>query len=435
MSIDPMIRSDAAWHVLLEDLAAPQTPDYLEAAIERASSRSQRPSWTFPGRWLPMIDIAVRPVPAARLPLRALGAGLLILALLVALLAFVGSPSQVPPPFGLAHNGLVTWAEDGDIFTGDPVTKIVKRVVASDDLDRNPVFSRDGVHIAFLRQVPDIQGTFDVVVANEDGGALHVVTPTPITTPSAVVWSPDGKSILVNEDTGNLTRYFIDGSSPQPLLQGVHIEPDAFRPPNGSQLLYERDDDQRALYVMDVDGGNPVQLFGARTAPCACALSGPAHWSPDGRHVAFAVNIDGLQERLFVIDADGQNFRRLADEAETGLWTEGEPAWSPDGTRIAFNRWRGDDAGNWPAQSIGIVPSSGGSVTPLGVAPPDDGALIEWAPDGRSILSTPATVADTFSWGNQLDGSVARPTLIDISTGAASQLDWSVGSASSWQRK
>jgi Tol biopolymer transport system component len=433
MTNDPMTRSDAAWHVLFEDLAAPQTPDYLEAAIERASHRSQRPAWTYPGRWLPMIDIAVRPVPAARLPLRVIGAGLLILALLVALLAIVGSRSRVPPPFGPARNGLVTWATDGDIFVGDPVSKIVKRVVASDDLDRNPVFSRDGSHIAFLRQVPVIAGTFDVVVADEDGGALHVLTPTPITTPSAVVWSADGRSILVNEDTGALTRYFLDGSPEQPLLQGVHIEPDAFRPPDGAQILYERDDDQRALYVMDVDGANPVQLFGPRTAPCACAYAGPARWSPDGKHVAFAVNIDGLQQRIFTVDADGSRAGQLAHE--DGRWNESDPAWSPDGATIAFNRWQGDDAGNWPVRAIGIVERTGGPVASLGVAPADTGALIEWAPDGNSILSTPATVTNTFEWGNQLDGGIARPTLIDISSGAATQLDWSVGSVASWQRR
>jgi hypothetical protein len=47
----------------------------------------------------------------------------------------------------------------------------------------------------------------------------------------------------------------------------------------------------------------------------------------------------------------------------------------------------------------------------------------------------PSTIVDTFQWGNQLDGSVARPTILDVDTGAGTQLDWSVGSASSWQRR
>jgi dipeptidyl aminopeptidase/acylaminoacyl peptidase len=437
MTTDPMNHSAAAWHVLLEEIAAPQTPDYLEAATDRASSRRQRPSWTFPGRWLPMtdiIDIAVRPLPAARLPLRTIGAVLVLLALLVAVLAFVGSRSRVPPPFGVARNGLVTWAEEGDIFVGDPKTGIVKRVVASDDLDRNPVFSRDGTHIAFLRQVPVIAGTFDIVVAREDGSGLQVITPAPITTPDQVEWSPDGSFLLVNDSDGNLARYFIDGRAPEELLKGVHIEPEAFRPPNGAQILYERDDDQRALWVMNLDMTRPMQLFGARAVTCACAYSGPARWSPDGSRVAFAVNIDGLQQRIFTVDADGKNANQLVDEP--GLWQESDPAWSPDGSSIAFNRWEGSDAGDWPIRAVGLMTSNGtGAVRPLGIAPTDTGAVLEWAPDGRSIFMLPSTVVDTFNWGDTLDGSVARPTILNVDTGAGTQLDWSVGSASSWQRK
>ena len=57
---------------LFDEVADARTPDYLEAAIERASSRPQRPGWTFPERWLPMADIASRQTIAPRLPWRAM---------------------------------------------------------------------------------------------------------------------------------------------------------------------------------------------------------------------------------------------------------------------------------------------------------------------------------------------------------------------------
>jgi hypothetical protein len=72
----------------LEELYLGSTPDYRDAVLSVAVHRRQRPSWTFPGRWLPMLEIAVRPVAPPRLPLRALGMALLILALLVAALAY-----------------------------------------------------------------------------------------------------------------------------------------------------------------------------------------------------------------------------------------------------------------------------------------------------------------------------------------------------------
>ena len=57
---------------LFDELAAARTPDYLEAAIERASSRNQRAAWTYPGRWLPML-ITTHAAPVARMPWRAAG--------------------------------------------------------------------------------------------------------------------------------------------------------------------------------------------------------------------------------------------------------------------------------------------------------------------------------------------------------------------------
>jgi hypothetical protein len=73
-------------------------------------------------------------------------------------------------------------------------------------------------------------------------------------------------------------------------------------------------------------------------------------------------------------------------------------------------------------------------VLPVGVAPASEGALIQWSPDGSTILSLPATLVDAFSRSPNADGSVARPVRLDPTSGAAHQFDWSVGSAASWQR-
>jgi Tol biopolymer transport system component len=58
-------------------------------------------------------------------------------------------------------------------------------------------------------------------------------------------------------------------------------------------------------------------------------------WSPDGSRVAFVR--DGL---IFVADRDGSDVRRLT-RREPGLhWPGRYPDWSPDGTRIAFSGTR-----------------------------------------------------------------------------------------------
>jgi hypothetical protein len=81
---------------LFDELAAARTPDYLEAAIERASSRAQRPAWTYPGTWLP-VQITTEAFPTARGSWRVIGV-LALLGVLIALatVAYVGSQRARP---------------------------------------------------------------------------------------------------------------------------------------------------------------------------------------------------------------------------------------------------------------------------------------------------------------------------------------------------
>jgi hypothetical protein len=270
------------------------------------------------------------------------------------------------------------------------------------------------------------------MVTGADGTRPATLTPTSVLIPDAVEWAPDSESLLVNESDGRLTRFFLNRAPAQVILDGVHLEPDAFRPPDGGQVLYERADDQRAVYIMNTDGTGARQLFGARVAPCACVLSGPARWSPDGRNVAVSVNADALQARMYIVDADRGGIRQLANE--DGVWTENDPAWSPDGTRIAFNRWQYEEGPGWRVRAIGVADVASGALTAIGVAPAEEGAVIEWAPDGRSILALPGTLVEAFTWSPNANGSVARPVVIDLADGSSRQIDWSVGSVASWQR-
>jgi hypothetical protein len=97
-----------------------------------------------------MADIASPRTFVPRLPLRTVGVAIALIALLVATLVYVGSrQTRLPPPFGVARNGSIAYAANGDIYTADPVNGSERVIVAGEALDRAPTFSRDGTKVAF----------------------------------------------------------------------------------------------------------------------------------------------------------------------------------------------------------------------------------------------------------------------------------------------
>lgn len=98
----------------------------------------------------------------------------------------------------------------------------------------------------------------------------------------------------------------------------------------GKVAFFSNRNNDSGIYLMDTDGANPFRLIGG---------GGPA-WSPDGLQIALHGS-NGVSSDIFVIDANGNNLRRLAEKRiDQNIF----PAWSPDGTKIAFVSNRG---GNW----------------------------------------------------------------------------------------
>ena len=81
--------------------------------------------------------------------------------------------------------------------------------------------------------------------------------------------------------------------------------------------------------------------------------------SPDGTRVAFASNAeaaDNFDVYVKLLDVDGQPVRLTTDAADDRL-----PAWSPDGTQIAFVRGRG--VGSIRVAGLGAVVGTGAAGT------------------------------------------------------------------------
>jgi dipeptidyl aminopeptidase/acylaminoacyl peptidase len=433
MTTDRSPRFERVLPELFEELADARTPDYLEAAIERASTRPQRPAWTFPERWLPM-DITTRVVPTTRMPWRQLGV-LALIGILIALaaVAYIGSRQRLPAPFGIADNGLVAYASDGDIFTIDPVTNAISPIVAGPEEDSDPNFSPDGTKLAFRRTATvDGRVAEEILVADVDGSNARGITIEPI--PGGVAgmaWSPDARSLLVLSSTSVVSLFSAtEVAEPREIASQVGVFLRPFRPPDGSAVLIGRPSPQGlSLVRLDLDTMEETVLA---QSPAGADLGG-ARWSPDGSQVVYSATPadDPDSQRLFIVNADGSGARQITDAP--GVWFDIDASWSPDGGRIAFVRYERVGSDVWQVRPIGIYSVADGSVTEVGPLPretraqdpgPEDTAAsfgegfhFEWSPDGGSLLALPSEAsahpviidADDGTWRNL--GPLAQPVV------------------------
>ena len=117
------------------------------------------------------------------------------------------------------------------------------------------------------------------------------------------------------------------------------------------------------IYVINSNGASATRLTrtGTNTDPA---------WSPDGSSIAFTRDGD-----IYVMDADGSNVRRLTTDAEQDY----QPAWSADGSRIAFVRER------TRTSDLYVMNADGSNERPLTSLFTSVNREPAWSPDGRKI--------------------------------------------------
>src|SRR5690349_20379327 len=358
MSLDRFARIEHTLPTLIDELADARTPDYLEAAIEQASSRTQRPAWTFPERWLP-VELVTSRVPTTRMPWRQIVVlALIALVIAAALAVYIGSQQRkLPPPFGQAGNGSVAFEQGGDIYVADPRTGTSRAVVAGPEQDSGPIYSLDGTHLLFARSAGGDQTKVALFMSRDDGSGLVQVT-EPLPYASGWSFAPDGRSIASFATMPDQGKVIViaptDGSRAAkifPVFATNDDGPPQYRP-DGSELLFigSKSQSYRAVYALStIDGAIRTVV-----PPFPNLDIHGASWSPDGKHIAYGayepaapmttarthvVNVDGTGDITVDIDP------RSAADAGT--------AWSNDSTRLIIGRFYADPSE--PARSV-VVP-------------------------------------------------------------------------------
>jgi TolB protein len=256
-------------------------------------------------------------------------------------------------------------------------------------------------------------------------------------------WSPDGKRIAhVKIDTSSSEVWVMDadGANSRQLTQNTHERVLArnnwaFRPvwwPDGSRLLYLSDETTRDLMLWQIglDGKNRRPFL---TIPDLEGGMDMPSLSPDGRRIAVVLyRGPGVRSQVWTYTFATRQWQQLTETPEGAY----DPAWSPDGTRIAYTvRSKG-------RHDIWLMDADGLNAQPV----TDSGACRApcWSPDGQYlayisaeggsfdlwVLPAPAPAAASAAQAGQAGSPPARREARPLTKGA--QLD--AVSGLSWAR-
>lgn len=246
---------------------------------------------------------------------------------------------------------------------------------------RDPQLSPDGKWLAYVVSTTDVKedkSTAQIWLAAMDGSSDRQIT-FGNESVSAPRWSPDGKYLSFTSSRPGKAR-----GSQVWLLDRAGGEAQQLTETKGRLQGYEWSPDSKRLALVvgdpdpDADAG-PPQPGATPRVPKPIVID-RYKYKQDGQGYL----LSGRRSYIYLFEIESKKLERLT----TTKFDESAPAWSPDGSRIAFMSNHVDDPDREPAAQLYVVDAKPGStekqLTPT--ATRAGRGRPEWSPDGKWIV-------------------------------------------------
>jgi dipeptidyl aminopeptidase/acylaminoacyl peptidase len=268
---------------------------------------------------------------------------------------------------------------------GDAVVMSAEGVSSS-----HPRWSPDGKYLAFLSARNE--GKAQVWLLNRSGGEAQHLTDTPQDVDD-FAWSPDSTRLLIilRDASEEELAAAKTKAKEREVEDDKGKKPKAKKPWVIDRLQFKTDevgylDRRRAhLYVLDLATKQLTQITSGDYDDARPA------WSPDGSLIAFASNRSKpdadrtYNTDIWVVAANNTDKGAQLTQVTTNPGDDSEPAWSPDGKLIAYTTQLDPHLFQYATHHVAVSPASGGPARVLTQSFDRNATQPRFSPDGSSI--------------------------------------------------
>jgi dipeptidyl aminopeptidase/acylaminoacyl peptidase len=269
------------------------------------------------------------------------------------------SPEISPDGHRVAYTVRETNWEDNayktEIWLADARTGAIRQLTNGRKSSQSPAWSPDGSKLAFLSDRADKQ---QIYLINPDAGEAEVITSMEDGV-SRFAWSPDGKSLAY--------------TATEPKSEAIKAREKKY----GEMQIVDQDHRKTLLFVLD------PATRASRPLTNGSFTVGSFAWSPDSRTIAFDHRVNNSPASsgsadISVVTVADASVRKLVSQDGP----DSNPAWSPDGSQIAFTTAMAKPDYYYTNAVIAAIPAAGGTPAVLTASFDENPSIVAWKPYG-----------------------------------------------------